>query len=849
MVKVENKDTLRLLTKRFMKMNRGRNVVAVLAILLTSLLFTSLFMGSVSLILSKRATDVKQYMSSSHAVAQDLTIKEQVKAAEAMLNDDDIERFGLGTFLGSGIDKRLSFSTEVRSGDNNFAESFNCLPTTGRLPQSKDEIAVSTLVLDALGIPHEPGTEVTLTYEINPLLQELKTDTFKLCGYWEGDKAVLSQMIWVSEDYAEENSFHPTKKDIENGIVNGGKDCVLWYKNLWFLESKTEKLQKNAGFTEVGTGFEVNPAYNLMEEDSFSFSSVVVAVFLILLAGYLIIYNIFSISVKTDIRAYGLLKNVGTTGKQLKHIVRLQAWCLSAVGIPLGLILGYGAGILMAPTLTQDVQISADAEQTAVTVISANPLIFIAAGLFTLVTVYLSSLHACQMVEKVSPVEALRLSESDQTQKKIKKNTSVSWWGMAIQNMIRNWKKGLIVMLSIALSMVVVNCIVLLVRGYDFDAYKKIFLASDFQLDQMTSSLNNTNFHGITPDIRALLNDCPNAESTGYVYYSKEQHRMEPHLMDTWRKNAEKYNKNWSDYETKLWKDVQSSQTINLHFLGISQSIFEKLEWKDTACSWEDFKSGNYVIVDYNDQDSENPTSYYQTGETFHMDYQSGNTKDYTILGEAVMPYALDYPYSDLIYLTVLVPETEFITYTGEESAMYAAIDAKKNAEKEIKQYLDDKVLKNHNLLNVFSVLDMEESFQKYVSKFYTIGGYLVVILAFIGIMNFFNTTATSVLSRKKELALLEVVGMTKSQISKMLIAEGCIYLGGAFILAILIVYLFAGKLISHTIGLAFFFHLKLTVLPCLLIMPLLLIIAYAIPKYQFQRLNRESMVERIRNE
>ena len=67
----------------------------------------------------------------------------------------------------------------------------------------------------------------------------------------------------------------------------------------------------------------------------------------------------------------------------------------------------------------------------------------------------------------------------------------------------------------------------------------------------------------------------------------------------------------------------------------------------------------------------------------------------------------------------------------------------------------------------MFSVLDMKESFQRYVSKYYMIGSFLVVILAFIGIMNFFNTTATSVISRKKELALLEVVGMTKSRYRK----------------------------------------------------------------------------------
>lgn len=73
MVKVENKETLRLLTSRFMKMNRARNVIAVIAIILTSLLFTSLFVGSVSMILSKRATEIKQFMDSAHASAQNLS--------------------------------------------------------------------------------------------------------------------------------------------------------------------------------------------------------------------------------------------------------------------------------------------------------------------------------------------------------------------------------------------------------------------------------------------------------------------------------------------------------------------------------------------------------------------------------------------------------------------------------------------------------------------------------------------------------------------------------------------------------------------------------------------------------
>ena len=846
MIKVENKETLSLLTKRFMKMNRARNIIAVIAIALTSLLFTSLFVGSVSMILSRRATEIKQFMDSAHANAQNLSEEDAQSLQQIIGQSEDVERYGSGIFLGTGMDERLGFSVEVRYGDENMAESFNCLPTTGRLPEKENEVALSSMILEALGVTPEIGEEVTLTWEVNPTLKQYKTDTFKVCGFWQGDKAVLGQMVWVSKAYAEENRYHVTKEELENGIYNGGLEYCVWYKNLWKLEEKTGKISKAAGFTKAGTGMEVNPAYNLFEEDSFSFSSLAVMILLVIMAGYLIIYNIFNISVKTDIRAYGLLKNVGTTGKQLKKIVRMQAWRLSAIGIPIGLLCGYLAGLCMAPSLTADSNISA---QTSQTVVSANPLIFIMAALLTLLTVYLSSLQACKMVERVSPVEALRLAEGEPPQRKIKKNTSVSWWGMAVQNVFRNWKKGLIVMLSIALSMVVVNSIVMLVQGYDFESYKNVFLAADFQLDQMTGTLYNTNFNGITPEIKEILNECPESEKTGYVYYSKETHQMEPELLKIWESLANKYEENWNDYEKQIWEDAKATNTVNVHFLGISQAVFDKLEWRGEKPSWDKFKSGDYVIVDYGDKFAEHPVSYYQTGDTFQMKYQNGNEKDYEVLGEALMPYALDYPYADSIYITVLVPEDEYISQTGNESAMYAAIDAKKGRDKQVKAYIDENVLKENDMINVLSVLDMKESFQRFVSKYYMIGGFLALILAFIGIMNFFNTTATSVISRRKELALLEVVGMTKKQVAKMLVAEGFLYLGGAFVIAVLLVVFGSEEILSNTIGRAFFFQMHLTIVPCLLMIPILLVIAYAIPKYQFEKMSRESLVERIRME
>ena len=116
MVKVENKETLRLLTKRFMKMNRARNIIAVIAIMLTSLLFTSLFVGSVSMILSKRATEIKQFMDSSHAIAQNLSEEDAERLQKTIEQDEDVERYGSGIFLGAGMDERFGFSVDSLFG-------------------------------------------------------------------------------------------------------------------------------------------------------------------------------------------------------------------------------------------------------------------------------------------------------------------------------------------------------------------------------------------------------------------------------------------------------------------------------------------------------------------------------------------------------------------------------------------------------------------------------------------------------------------------------------------------------------------------------------------------------------
>ena len=61
----------------------------------------------------------------------------------------------------------------------------------------------------------------------------------------------------------------------------------------------------------------------------------------------------------------------------------------------------------------------------------------------------------------------------------------------------------------------------------------------------------------------------------------------------------------------------------------------------------------------------------------------------------------------------------------------------------------------------------------------------IVLILAFIGIMNYMNTFVVNVQSRMTELSVMESIGMTPKQLLGMLVREGILYVGGAWLVTL----------------------------------------------------------------
>lgn len=60
------------------------------------------------------------------------------------------------------------------------------------------------------------------------------------------------------------------------------------------------------------------------------------------------------------------------------------------------------------------------------------------------------------------------------------------------------------------------------------------------------------------------------------------------------------------------------------------------------------------------------------------------------------------------------------------------------------------------------------------------IGFGIVLILAVIGMMNYINTSVGNVQSRRKEISIMESIGMSERQVKKMFIWEGIFYTGRA---------------------------------------------------------------------
>ena len=446
-----NKKVLRRLSLRSVLTSKKQNLITIFAIMLTTILFTSLFTVFFSL---DRTIDLQNrkdvgYRSDACVYYVDDDLYASIE------NNKRVKDVCKGLFLGYG---EIGDTVYLVNGDEDFAKTCFCYPKEGTLPQNKNDIVISKTLLDTLDVPKTLGSKIELEYCVTSPegAVDVVKDEFNICGFADNS----SSMILVSDEYANDiiSTYKLDKTSQTEAFIN--------FRSSSKVVEQVEIFREQLGLEEgrmMANGVYLANAGTIDDE-----GVVTIAVFIILIVftGFLIIYNIFQITVAGKVRNYGLLKTVGVTSKQLRKIIMGEAFILCLIAVPLGLVSGYFIGNSLIPTILQNTTYGKDLE-----IISGfNIFVFLGAAAFSAFTVWISSLIPVRKASKVSPIEALRYSDVKVSERKHSSNRA-KIPVMALSNLGRNKKRTGMVLLSLALALVVFNSLCALMGNVDVNQY------------------------------------------------------------------------------------------------------------------------------------------------------------------------------------------------------------------------------------------------------------------------------------------------------------------------------------------------------------------------------------------
>lgn len=848
----KQKPIIRTLTSRSFKSNKTRNLVAILAIVLTTLMFTSLFVLSQSMVKNLQEMNFQQAGYNSHLTFSSLTDAEidKITAHEA------VKDWGKSIVIGVAENEELTGrQVEIRYADENYVASAFSMPTTGKLPVNENEIALDTITLDKMGLPYELGQEITLRWRKDLTRTDYTTSSFVLSGYWDGNSAAMASMAWVSQAFVEKECAGINQEDQRNNGQFFGMGML--HVNVGsgnYLEQTAEEILTDTGLTGISYG--TNMAYdstmnqNIMKE----VIPMLICMVLVFASGYLIIYNIFQISVATDIRFYGKLKTLGTSKKQLKKMIYGQANRLSLIGIPIGLILGYVLGTVLVPML-----ITGTGTEAAV---SVTPYVFIGSALFAYLTVLISCMKPAKIAGKVSPMEALRYTDTGtNSKKKIKKSTGgASIPKMALANLGRNKKRTFTVICSLTLGLVLLTCIYAKNASFDIDKYMSQQVISDFEVKDSSIATNfgTYNPYGttISDELVSRINSLDGLVATGHLYSQVFVHEIGATALaniQTYYNADERlpYIEATDAGLAQSYHDMIDSGECVAVLYGVDGLILdtfsEDYRILDGTFDKDRFQSGSYILVEAAEgaEETEKETQpTYSVGDMVDLNGQQyevmGIVANITAITEGVNSDTAD-------FLSFYLPADTFREMYPENTLRKMFFDVAGEFQPQAEQMLIDYRNDADKSLTFTSKNTLTEHYQEQ-TRANTITGFSIsVIIAFVGILNFINSMVTAIVSRQKEFAMIQSIGMTKRQLRSMLIDEGLYYavstLIASYVLGTLGVVIGVRWVVSGDWTATFHF----TLMPLVICTPILIIFAILIPYICFKNLEKQSIVERLR--
>ncbi len=809
-MKNNNQAVIRKMAGKSLAANRGRNTFLVLAVFLTTFMLATIISISISYMESLEAYRIRLEGTTAHIGLMNIDDGQIEKIKEL----DYVSSYATGYVVANVEDEDNLYSTAPMLAwcDATDWEIFRKPAFTniiGEYPRNCDEIMVPFWVLDDMGITEpELGMDIEVTFQIG--LNPPQTQVFKLSGYFTSYvrlRAGGNEGMLVSREFAE-LSGHTVREhgNVQIRYVNDKK--VLEYNR---------RLAKDLSI-DIQDIYTV-AKYNALSEDSADPIHIIFAVLAIILVlvGYLLIYNVLSVSVSRDVRFYGLLKTIGTTPRQIRKNIYIQMLYICCTAVPAGLLASMLVSLVFIPGLLTD--LSGDIVQTGA-VISFNPVIYISAVVFAVLTAITGALIPAKKAARISPIESVRFTEQGDTNCKEVRSSAFNALKVAWRNVFRVRKRAVLVFISLFLGMTMFMAVTTILESASIDKMVEASMGDtegDICLRNRKPSfarnkaLENDDLQIFTPELIRYLKALPGLTEMKMNYR----------------------------YPLKMDGGITDMQG-NIHYMqgeafgvekGEISGLTEDLSLSlDTAA----FERGEFILLKNVFPLERETVEIFFTNAEKPVSLKIGGYLNNVMQG-GVSASPEIYLSDSLLQELVREPIIYEIALYIEESAQRQALGIVKTltgAQPDIKRK---------------SALEVREEFEKIKATLLTMGGGISVILWMIGVLNFINIITTSILSRRHELALLESIGQSPKQSRKMLMLEGGIYA----VVTLLLVCIAGGALtyglFSLLAGQYDSVVFSFPYLPLFIMVCVVLFICLSIPRLTYRFVRKMTLVERLR--
>ena len=801
--------TIRRIALARIRGNRARSVVIGAAICLTMVLFMTVVSIAVHLVdgyglmLRMRAgTDYHGYLRAATFSIGGEELRDAALASEDVAEAEissNVARYAMREAEVPGSMTYLRVMESAASLSHFYTEI-----TSGAFPADDMEILVDPAAFPDAAL----GDTIGLYYYCETAeAHAAQYAEFTVCGFLETSAdskltAILAYSDTICATYGIPASSLNVYLRFRNGINTVGKYNALVNGSL--------AAYKLPEYTRYGG---LNMAYRAASlREVLNFSTVLFLVFsvgVVFFCSFLVIYSVYSIALARDMQAFGLLRVLGTTDRQLRQVIRTESAILYAAAALPGIALGYAIGWrLLAPLLSSALS---DIGMR----FSFHAWIPFAALALTWGTVSFSAARPLHRLARLTPIATLDAAPEQIAGKGKKRSGTVNPVRMAWYAVLRSRRKNAVTALSVVMA-VLLFLLIQTACDYMYTYTMEELRCTDYTIkptEMMRDSddaLRATTAYAdnglaIVPEYCAAVAECASAARV----YTVRTVMVEMDTPDAVREALGRLQTEykWFDLSPELGNALAGR--LDVLVVSVPDVFFAQIQRTAGEVFGVDYADGTYAVYDGAQtvgitDSAGNPTgfAYFREGDTVTLGGESYKVACSDAVGPttAVTGWIQTVPHRAVLYL----PESAFLRSIGEGAVYALLVDAVDGGYASLRTELD-------GLAERFSVTQsdvgtelpdymtalqtgiyeaaidgrmdgMERTLQT-IRAMQTVGYSLAAMIFTFGALHIVNTACTTVTERRREFALLEAVGMTGRQLRRMLLAES---LCGGFLAALL---------------------------------------------------------------